>query len=944
MTKPSTLDRQLLLGAATIALLMAASPTFAQDVEEEDLVQDEVITTGIRQSIEESLNLKRKSRSIIEAVTAEDIGKLPDVSIADSLARLPGVTAQRVRGRAQQISIRGLGPDFSLALLNGREVVSAGSNRGIEFDQFPSELIAQGVVYKTPDARLAAFGIAGSVDLRTVRPLDYTEDQLAVSGRYVINDNGSLNPDFGDDGYRLFGSYIGQNDDGTWGWSLGVTHENNPTQFFSRELKTQPGQIGQTAGGSYYPIDNPRTGVVSREFKRTSVAGTLEFEPNERFHATLDGFYSDFEDAGIFRGVETPLASWAGVSLPPVTTGSGDFVDSATYTDATGTGIGQILRTDQESNNVELFAFGGNFDFQFTEKSGFMFDVSHSRLERQDIDYESYAGTGRGILGSGDPNTTEPITFTFPANGEYSISTPRDYTDPNQIGLTDPGGWGQVGYINEPNFNDELTQVRAEVEHEVDLPFIQSLVGGYFYTNRQKDFVSRQAFLRPGAGFVDSFQRINPNAIVGATDSGSIGLDIIAYDTDALLRDGTYLIEPANGPTFDISEDVNTFYGQIVLGTDDQRLNGALGMQYVSTKQSSKGTIGTLVGSQASQKVSESYDHWLPTLNLSYELAEDVIVRGAVGRSITRARLDDLNANIGVGTDNQVCLDTNGDQIPDTAVGGFNPPNNVCLNYGGGNPVLKPFEATNFDAAVEWYFTPAGALSAAVFHKELDEYVQSTRFVTATPGAQISNIPDFVDPATLLPASVLAANPDFRVYGYNGPDNVGKGQLTGFELALRLPLDDVIDMPIKGFGLNGNYTYTDAKVDFADTNGNVTVISLPGYSEQSASGEIYYERNGFRARVNTSYRSGYLAEVVQFDASLVGAQAKSRVTVDGQIGYEFQSGALEGLTVLFEAYNLTDEPFQTENDLDGDGPGTATYTSRREDYGRTFNFTVAKKF
>ena len=103
MTKSSTLERQLLLGTATIALLMAASPTFAQDVEDEDIVQDEIVTTGIRQSIKASLDLKRASDSIIEAITAEDIGKLPDVSIADSLARLPGVTAQRVRGRAQQI-------------------------------------------------------------------------------------------------------------------------------------------------------------------------------------------------------------------------------------------------------------------------------------------------------------------------------------------------------------------------------------------------------------------------------------------------------------------------------------------------------------------------------------------------------------------------------------------------------------------------------------------------------------------------------------------------------------------------------------------------------------------------------------------------------------------------------------------------------------------------
>jgi len=302
MTKSSTLERQLLLGVASVAMLLSAAPVHAQAVEDEDVDEDVVIATGIRQSIQKSLDLKRNSSSIIEAITAEDIGKLPDVSIADSLARLPGVTAQRVRGRAQQISIRGLGPDFSIALLNGREVVSAGNNRGIEFDVFPSELIAQGVVYKTPDARLATTGVAGAVDLRTVKPLNYKSAQFNVSGKYVINDNGRLNPDFSDQGYRLFGSYIDQNEAGTLGWAIGITNQSNPTQYISRELKTNQFQTGQLADGTYYAADNPRSGVTSRDFERTSVAGTLQFEPDETFAFTVDGFYSDFEDTGIFRG------------------------------------------------------------------------------------------------------------------------------------------------------------------------------------------------------------------------------------------------------------------------------------------------------------------------------------------------------------------------------------------------------------------------------------------------------------------------------------------------------------------------------------------------------------------------------------------------------------------------------------------------------------------
>ncbi len=153
-TSETTLKMRLLCGAATgLAMLALAEPAVAQETIGDEAPrgeepQEEIVVTGIRASIQNSLNAKKNADSIIEAISAEDIGKLPDLSIADALARLPGVTAQRVRGRSQQISIRGLGPDFSLALLNGREVVSAGNNRGIEFDQFPSELISQGIVYK----------------------------------------------------------------------------------------------------------------------------------------------------------------------------------------------------------------------------------------------------------------------------------------------------------------------------------------------------------------------------------------------------------------------------------------------------------------------------------------------------------------------------------------------------------------------------------------------------------------------------------------------------------------------------------------------------------------------------------------------------------------------------------------------------------------------------
>jgi len=904
--------RTLLLGTATMAMLASSVTALAQDNENED----EVIATGIRQSIIDSLAVKKDSTSIVEAISAEDIGKLPDVSIADSLARLPGVTAQRVRGRAQSISIRGLGPDFSIALLNGREQVSASNNRGIEFDQFPSELIAQGIVYKTPDARLATTGVAGAVDLKTVRPLDYSSRQINASAKYVINDNGKLSPDFGADGYRLFGSYIDQTEDGNVGWSIGVTHQANPTQFFSRELKTNQFQVAQNGNGSYYASDNPRTGVVSRDFKRTSVAGALQFEVSDNFRATFDAYYSDFEDQGLFRGVETPLAGWSGNSLTS-STGSGAFVDSATYSPTAA-----ILRTDTEGNTAEILSVGANFELDLTERLSLTADLATSSLDKNDIDYESYAGTGQAVLfgpNSGDPSLRGSMTYTTPTNGEYSIQSDIDYANPANVFLTDPGGWGQVGFIKEPQIKDDLDQIRFEADYDLDKPFLSGLTAGVLYTEREKDFNSNEAFIREGNGWVNGAAPI-PNPL-GSTDSGSIGLDIVAYDPSELFDNGTYVYDPAGSVLWNVQEEILTYYGMAHIETDGAMpIRGNVGFQYVDVKQSSSAGADT---------IADSYSDFLPSANLSIEFAEDTFLRFGAAKSVTRPRMDELRTGGAPSINSTYCPDDNMDGLPDRTVPNPMNPNLTCLNISGGNPFLRPFESTGFDLAVEKYFSDAGAVSLAVFSKSVDDYIVGASAI----------IDDPVLASRYLGSQFISANPGETMITISGPVNLEKAKLQGIEASLRLPLGDVFGDTLEGFGTNLAYTYTDTSLE---TGSRITRI--PGYSKETMSGELYYEKNGIKARVNARHRSGFLSEVPQFDGTLIGADALSETIVDAQIGYEFQSGALEGLSLNLEAYNITDEPFRTENDLDGTGPGNDTFISRHELYGTTYNFTVSKKF
>jgi iron complex outermembrane receptor protein len=928
-TKGINVSARLLCGAATfLALTATGAPVLAQDAEEPETVAEEpaegdIVVTGIRGSILSSLNAKRDATSIVEVITAEDLGLLPDLSIADTLARLPGVTAQRVRGRSQQVSIRGLGPDFSLALLNGREVVSAGNNRGIEFDQFPSELIGTGIVYKTGDARLAAIGIAGAVDLQTIKPLD-AKSQITVSGTYTINDNGNLNPDFGNDGYRFFGSYIDQNEAGTIGWSIGATVQSIPTQIIQRELKTNNGQIERTPGGVIFPRDNPRQGVQSREFQRTSVAGSLQFEPTDSFSLTIDSFYTDTSDSGIFRGTETPIAAWAtqgGAQVDEVT-GSGPFADSATYSN-----VFPILRTDTEGAESSIFAIGGNLEWKATDNLGFVVDYGYSTLDRDDVDFESYAGTG--FQGSGPADT---LTFTFPRNGEYTIDGLIDYTDPANVLLTDPQGWGQVGFLREPEINDELHQLRAEAYWEFDGGLIDRITAGWLYTDRTKDFDNNGTFLRAGTGFVGGELAIPSNLIIGRTNSGSIGQDIIAYDPAALLASGAYTLQRATDDTeWVVDEKIHNFYIQADIDGDlgPVPVRGNIGLRYVDTDQSSTGTLsGGLINN-----VSASYDNWLPSANLSFEVAEDTFIRFAYARTITRARLDQLAANQNLTFRPQICPDTNADQAPDSVAPMFNPPANVCFDLSGGNPSLQPYRSTSFDISFEHYVSPGTAIIVAAFYKDLSDWVVGLG-ETADLSQQIVNA-GF--------GNFLAANPQVAIGQFNGPINFSDGSIAGIEGTVRVNFGDLTDK-LDGFGGFYSLTYSDAEI----TPPGTQAIPIPGYSDLTWSGDVFYEKNGFRAKIAARYRGGFLSEVPNFAGGLEGAEAQSETIVDAQIGYTFEKEGsfLNGVQVLAEVFNLTNEPFVTQNELFGSNGVSLgqSFPSRHEIYGRTFQFTVRKTF
>ncbi|MGH8263449.1 MAG: TonB-dependent receptor plug domain-containing protein, partial [Steroidobacteraceae bacterium] len=215
-----------------LALSFIAATGAAYADQQADSSSDEAIetveVTGIRHAIQTAIEEKKNNGSIVEAITAEDIGKLPDTSIAESISRLPGLTSQRAEGRASAISLRGTDPGFTTTLMNGREQVSTGDNRSIEYDQYPSELISAVIVYKTPDAQLVGQGLAGTIDLRTQRPIDYGKRAIVFNIRGERNSQDDLGADATNEGYRASFSYIDQFADNTFGIAFGYARLDQP--------------------------------------------------------------------------------------------------------------------------------------------------------------------------------------------------------------------------------------------------------------------------------------------------------------------------------------------------------------------------------------------------------------------------------------------------------------------------------------------------------------------------------------------------------------------------------------------------------------------------------------------------------------------------------------------------------------------------------------------
>jgi iron complex outermembrane receptor protein len=897
--------------AAALAFSTSAFAQTADAAAEED--NEDIVVTGYAASLENAQRVKQDAPVIAEAFSAEDIGKLPDVSIAETLGRLPGLATQRLDGRSQVLSIRGLGPDFSTTMLNGREQVSSSDNRGVEYDQYPGELISSGLVYKTPFAGLVGQGLAGTVDLRTVRPLSRNERILSVSARYEFNEDGSLNPDSPGNGYRGTATYVDQFANDTIGLALGVAYQSSPSQIETFTAWGYP-----TTGTGDFIIGGAKPFVKSTDLNRLGVFGTLEFEPFEGLNSAIDVYYSDYSERQRLRGIEFPMY-WSGATLSGTTVSDG-LVTAGTFAPVNG-----VVRNDYKRKDTEVIALGWNTTYE-NDDLVVGLDLSYSRANRQIDDIESYSGTGYGTAAPGST-----LGFTRRPNGTFGFSSSVDYGGA-AIVLTDPQGWGggnnvvQGGFINAPDTIDELFQIRGSTKLKFDSNIFDGLELGVNYSGRSKEREINQNFLTlrgPTSSLSGGAVRTAPipaNALLGSrTGLGFLGLpNQITYDPLVLIRDGVYTLVPVLNSSFSVpqnwtvEEDVWTGWAR--LDIDAGWVTGNIGVQYVQTDQRSTG-YRIQTGSTTAfvpVVVDASYNHFLPSLNLNFRIGENTQLRFGAARTLARARMDQLNASLSP-------------SVNITRLTSVNPLTSA-FSASGGNPRLRPYISDGIDLSLEHYFDGGGYVSVAGYYKDLKDYVN--------PNDSFLTDFSYLIATELTPAQAAILGTPIGLT--SGPTNNAEGSIRGIEATVSLPFSSFFE-PLRGFGFQTSGSYTDSSVGPLNST-PAQRYTVPGLSKWVVNSTVYFERSGFEARVSHRYRSSFLAEISAISSTREFQTAKAESIFDAQIGYRFQSGALEGLSLTLQGLNLTNTPFVTYEN--GDPRRVRNY----ETYGRTYLIGAAYRF
>lgn len=918
------------------SLAMAQDAGQAADTAADDVSSDtEIVVTGFRQSLQAAINVKKSSVSAVDAIVAEDIAKMPDQNLAESLQRIPGISISRDAGEGRAITVRGLSSQFTRVRVNGMETIatsvdgaSANRDRAFDFNVFASELFSSLVVHKTAEASLDEGSLGAVVDLNTGNPL---AGKSGLTGAASIV--GSYNDLSDSIGPRLAGLISWRNDAGTVGASISAAYSktkvlelgNNTVRWAQARFDSVNGTNCYTtpnAGGTYVASAGcdraalafhpriPRYGEVKHDRERLGVTGSLQFAPTDMTKVSIDGLYSKFDAAREEQWGEVLLRSnERSVNVINPVYDSNNNMVSATLNDA-------WVRTEHylRESKTEFYQVGATWDqdlsdsFRFTLMGGMSKSDADIPVETTIVfDDRDAQGYSFDYSDMAYPKLTFGTSVTDPANFQLAEIRDRPSNVSNKFktiqlrtewdvaeGFTVKAGavWRRynfdaVSYTRDTAVcgNGGLDRVLGTLTCSASSAFGPAAVYGFPVTTALSQIFNlgdagqpsgnTNSWLVPNLAATTDFTKLYSRALVA--DAGNIrGVQETTK--------GGYLQFDAKGE----------------LGGLEYALNG--GIRYAKTEQSSYGLVS---GTNAT--VTRSYDDWLPSANLALFPHRDIIVRAAVADVMTRPTLGSLT--------------------PGGSADGFN------YRVTSGNPFLQPYRATNYDVAVEWYFAPQALLSVAWFKKDVHSFTQSASITGAT--FTQTGLPASV----LNPSSPAALNPaqlSQPIWTLSTTVNGSGATLKGWEIAAQVPFKAFVDGFLGNFGVIANATFIDSDATFnlqgpAIVSGgalqNVTVHNtLSNVSRRAYNGTLYYDDGRFSARAMLSYRGRYHEGGSGTGNLLEGYGATTNL--DASVRYK----VTDWMELSLEGTNLLDTYRYRFTDWDAD----RNYENNH--FGRTFLF------
>jgi TonB-dependent receptor len=807
----------LLLSSCLVAPGLAAAQDQAGEVEE-------VVITGQRASDRDSLEKKREAASASEVVSGGEAGKLPDQNVAESVRRLSGVSVATDKGEGRYLIIRGIEPNLANVTINAQTASAPEpESRNVKLDDIPSALIGSVSVIKSLTPDLDANAIAGQVDIKTVTAFDRNRTFFAVRGGYggfEITDEHSYEGDIS--GGVLFGP------DKQFGAVVALNYSQRPSDS---EDVLSGGR--QTVGGVDLPVEFDNRVYTPALRTRTGAVVNLDWRPNDDIKVYARLMYSKFDDDEARNRTRFFLPTGAG-SYSTLTD------DSVTFT--TGASARRLLRQRQEITDTTTFAVGGEFNIG---ENILTIQATHNLATKKDpirdeIEYRYNTGGGAGqITGTVESPGGMPGRVTLSSNAYnpafYRLRSFKQVSreaeeDLNQLRIDYqmPFALGENSYLKfgaKWLDRDKFTDATGEV---------------FSYTGPTRTLTSEV-----GPTYGNTFDNRYP---AGPSISYRAVNDFFKANPGQFSSSGDDQVIETLGSDYQVQETITAAY--VMANLDFGAISVIPGVRVEQTEGETKAIAVTptaTINDKYNRFGSYSYTDVFPGLNLKWEVSDTILVRAGITTAIGRPEYFQLAPT--------VALD--GDE--------------VTL----GNPDLKPQEALNFDASLEFYFESEGGFSIGLFRKQIDNPIFASTLENQT--------------GTFGGVAIVNGT----VFSFQ---NGTEAEVTGLELNFQKPLT-FLPEPFDGFGVNLNATFLDGKMVVP---GRTKETSLPKQSDTLLSAQVYYEKYGFSARVAYTYRSAYIDEL--------GATADEDLYFDENatlgVKVAYRIGKVE---VFAEGNNLNDE-------------------------------------